>query len=49
MAERTYDSWPKCRHAEGCIGVQLANSEMCLAHASPEEERSLSLLSPRAA
>jgi hypothetical protein len=38
MAEWTVDSWPKCQHEEGCIGVQLAVSKMCLAHASPEKQ-----------
>jgi len=36
MAERTDDSWPECER-EGCIGVQLAASRMCLAHASDKE------------
>jgi Pentapeptide repeats (9 copies) len=36
MVERTDDSWPECER-EGCIGIQLAASPTCLAHASEAE------------
>ena len=36
MAERT-GSWPKCVREE-CIGVQVPDSQMCLAHASDAEQ-----------
>src|SRR5438874_791949 len=39
MAEQIADSWRECAR-EGCIGVQLAASRMCLAHASHEERDS---------
>jgi uncharacterized protein YjbI with pentapeptide repeats len=39
MAEQTDGSWPECAD-EGCTGVQLAASQMCLAHASDEERDS---------
>ena len=37
MTERNYDSWQKCMR-EGCVGIQLAASRMCLAHASDQEQ-----------
>jgi len=35
MTER--EPWPECKR-DGCIGIQLTISQMCLAHASDEEQ-----------
>src|SRR5260370_32591113 len=41
MAVRTNIYWPRCK-VDGCKGIQLASSELCLVHAS-EQERGAAL------